>query len=349
MNKFRVALSGDFVRADGSPTFPDFDLSPLENDPRIELGYVQPMDGAVPAEALRGYDALILLAPRMTRASLPKDGQLALVARFGVGYDNVDVEHLAAEGVATVITPKAVARPVAVGILTLILTLTGKVLAKDGLARKGGAGFAERAANMGVGLVGKTLGSIGMGNIGSETVRICRPLDLRVIAYDPYLDSRAAADLGVRLVDLDAVFRDSDIVMVNCPLTPETTKLVNAERLSMMKSTAYLINTARGPIVDQTALFAALKERRIAGAGLDVYDPEPPAHDDPLLGLDNVVLAPHAIAWTDQCFAEVGAADVRAVLDVMHGRVPQSIVEARVTQHPVWKRRLAEYGGRFAG
>jgi len=347
MDKFRVALSHDFVRPDGSQAFPDFDLSPLLGDPRIDLAYVEPIEGVIPSDALQDFDALILLAPQVNRQSLGAKKRLMLVARFGVGYDNVDVESLAAEGVATVITPKAVARPVAVGILTLILSLSGKVLAKHELARQGAAGFAKRHEYMGVGLVGKTLGSIGLGNIGAEVVRICKPLDIDFIAHDPYVKEHIAKELDVRLVDLDTVFRESDFVMINCPLTPETTKLVNAERLSMMRPTAYLINTARGPIVDQKALFAALKDRRIAGAGLDVYDPEPPAPDDPLLNLDNVVLAPHGIAWTDQCFAEVGAADVRAVLDAMQGREPQGIVDRSVTEHPIWRRKLKAYQDLF--
>jgi lactate dehydrogenase-like 2-hydroxyacid dehydrogenase len=130
---------------------------------------------------------------------------------------------------------------------------------------------------------------------------------------------------------------------VNCPLTSETHHLVNAERLSLMKPTAYLINTARGPIVDQKALTRVLTERRIAGAGLDVLETEPPAADDPILKLDNVILAPHALCWTDQCFAGNGAADVKAVLDIQGGRVPRGIVNRKVTDDPRFKARLAKY------
>ena len=173
---------------------------------------------------------------------------------------------------------------------------------------------------MGVGLVGRTLGSIGIGNIGAELFRLAKPFDMKFIAHDPYADRSVAAELGIELVGLEDVFRRADFVSVNCPLTPQTRHLVNAERLALMKPTAYLINTARGPIVDQQALTKALKERRIAGAGLDVLEQEPPDADDPILKLDNVILAPHALCWTDQCFAGNGAADVKAVLDVQHGR-----------------------------
>ena len=177
-----------------------------------------------------------------------------------------------------------------------MLALAGKLFVKDGLAREGAAGFARRSDHMGVGLIGRTLGSIGIGNIGAEMFRLFAPLGMRFIAHDPYVSEADAAALGVTLVDLDTLFRDSDFLTVNLPLTPETEKLVDARRLALMKPSAYLINTSRGPIVDPAALVAALSAGAIAGAGIDVFDPEPPSPDDPLLGLDNVVLSPH-LAW----------------------------------------------------
>ena len=214
-------------------------------------------------------------------------------------------------GIALVITPDGVRRPVAVSIITFMLALTGKLMVKDRLTREGPAGFAKRGEHMGVGLVGRTLGSVGIGNIGAELFRLVKPFDMKFIAHDPFADPKLAAELGVELVGLEDVFRRADFVSVSCPLTPETRHLVNAERLALMKPTAYLINTARGPIVDQKALTKALQERRIAGAGLDVLEKEPPDPDDPILRLDNVILAPHALCWTDQCFAGNGAADAR--------------------------------------
>ena len=129
---------------------------------------------------------------------------------------------------------------------------------------------------MGVGLVGRTLGSLGIGNIGAEVFRLAKPFDMKFIAHDPYADKAVAAELGIELVGLEDLFRRADVLSVSCPLTPETRHLVNAERLALMKPTAYLINTARGPIVDQKALTKVLQERRIAGAGLDVLEQEPP-------------------------------------------------------------------------
>jgi phosphoglycerate dehydrogenase-like enzyme len=139
------------------------------------------------------------------------------------------------------------------------------------------------------------------------------------------------------------VFRRSDILTVNCPLSPETRHLVNAERLQLMKPSAFLINTARGPIVDQKALTHVLRERLIAGAGLDVFETEPPPADDPILKLDNVILTPHALCWTDQCFAGNGAADVKAVIEIQHGRVPRGVVNRKVLDDPRFQARLKSY------
>jgi D-3-phosphoglycerate dehydrogenase len=348
MSSFRVALSGDFKRADGSPAFPDFDLSPLEQNPSVDFAFI-PADGVVKAKDLEGFDALILLVPRIERESFPKDGRLAVIARFGVGYDNVDLQACTANDCALVITPDGVRRPVAVSVITFMLALTGKLLIKDRLTRAGPDGWARRNAHMGRGLVGRTLGSLGIGNIGAEVFRMARPFDMAFIAHDPYADPKVAHELGIRLVGLEELFREADVLSISCPLNDETRHIVNAERIALMKPTAYLINTARGPVVDQAALTAALQAGRIAGAGLDVFEEEPSKADDPLYALDNVILAPHSLCWTDQCFAGNGAADVKAVFDVMHGRVPTGVVNRDVLDRPAWQGKLAQFGRTFGG
>ncbi len=345
---FRVALSGDFRKADGSPVYPDFDLAPLKSAPGVEMEFLQPAD-PIRADQVAEFDALILLTSRFQRASIHPNGRLAIVARFGVGYDTVDVDACTEAGIALVITPDGVRRPVAVSIVTLLLALTGKLMAKDRLTREAAAGFARRGEHMGVGLVGRTLGSLGIGNIGAELFRLVKPFDMRFIAHDPAADAKLAAELGIELVGLEDVFRRADVVTVNCPLSPATRHLVNAERLALMKPSAFLINTARGPIVDQAALTAVLRARRIAGAGLDVLEQEPPDPSDPLLKLDNVILTPHALCWTDQCFAGNGAADVKAVLDVQHGREPRVVVNKAVLVSKRWRKRIAEFRARLDG
>lgn len=339
---FRVALSSDFRKADGSPVFPDFDLAPLRAAPGVEVDFLGEANPLRP-DQLEDFDALILLAHRFAPESVPKSGRLAVIARFGVGYDTVDVPACTAGDIALVITPDGVRRPVAVSIITFMLALTGKLMVKDRLARLGPPGFAARGEHMGVGLVGRTLGSLGIGNIGAEAFRMARPFDMKFIAHDPFADAKVAKELGIELVGIDELFRRSDVLSVSCPLTAETRHIVNERRLALMKPTAYLINTARGPVVDQKALTRALQDRRIAGAGLDVFEQEPTDPADPLLKLDNVILAPHALCWTDQCFAGNGAADVKAVLDIQHGRVPKGVVNRDVLDRPGFKAKLAAF------
>ncbi|MEK9668661.1 MAG: NAD(P)-dependent oxidoreductase [Deltaproteobacteria bacterium] len=345
--KFRIALSSDFLRPDGSLSYPMFDLAPLQNDERIEMEFVSATNGEMSGDVLKDFDALILLAPKFTRSSVVAESRLAVVARFGVGYDTVDVGACTENGIPLVITPDGVRRPVAVSIITLMLALTGKLIVKNQLTRQGSAGFAKRSQHMGVGLVGLTLGSLGVGNIGAELFRLAAPFDMKFIAHDPFIPTAQAKNLGIELVSLEDLFRRSDVLTINCPLTESTRHIVNEERLGWMKPSAYLINTSRGPVVDQKALTKVLQENRIAGAGLDVLEEEPPPMEEPILQLDNVILTPHALCWTDQCFAGNGAADVRAVLDVMHGRVPHGVVNREVLEQQGWQRKLDQYRAQF--
>ena len=347
MSRFRIALSSDFLRPDGSPAYPMFDLSPLENDPDIDFFYAPVVDNVVPASSLGDTDALILLGARFTEESVPEGDRLSMVARFGVGYDNVDVAACTDNAIAVVITPDGVRRPVAVAVLTFILALAGKLFVKDRLTRAGPDGWAERATHMGTGLVGLTLGQLGIGNIGAEVFRVARPLDMTYIAHDPFVDPAVAPELGVELVSLDDLFRRSDFLSISCPLNDETRGLVGERLIGLMKPTASLINTARGPVVDQAALTRALTNGVIAGAGLDVFEDEPTSSDETLATLDNVILTPHALCWTDQCFAGNGAADVRAALAVKRGEEPSGIVNREICGHDRWQRRLADYQARF--
>jgi phosphoglycerate dehydrogenase-like enzyme len=339
MSRFRVALSHD-VRHKGNAVF---DLSPLTTNPDIEVTFVEPKNGILPSSAVADCDAMILLFPRFARESIPANRRLGLIAKVGVGYDNVDVPACTEAGIALVIAPDGVRRPVGVATITFILALSGRLFMKDKLARLGPKGFGQRLDHNGIGLVGRVLGSVGIGNIGAEVFRLAKPFDMHFIAHDPYANPALAAELGIRLVDLDTVFRKSDFVTLNCPLTKETQHLVDARRLALMKPTAFLINCARGAVVDQQALTRVLQEGRIAGAGLDVFDPEPPDPDDPILKLNNVIATPHALCWTDQMFEGIGAKDVQAVLELSRGQVPTGIVNGAVLDNPIWQQRLARY------
>jgi D-3-phosphoglycerate dehydrogenase len=173
--------------------------------------------------------------------------------------------------------------------------------------------------------------------------RLAQPLNMKFIAFDPYAGADAAAKLGVRLVAIEDLFRQSDILCVNCPLNSETRGIVNAVRLAQMKPTAYVINTSRGGTVDQKALTEALAAHRIEGAALDVFEQEPPDPDDPLFQLDNVILTPHALCWTDELYAGCGRDAVQSVLDLLSGKAPAHIVNPDVVVTTAWRSKLVSF------
>jgi D-3-phosphoglycerate dehydrogenase len=218
--------------------------------------------------------------------------------------------------------------------MALVLALAHRLFQKDRHLRAGGW---ERFRDVGVGLRGRTLGIVGLGNVGRELVHLVRPFEPRILAADPY----AAPPDGVELVELEQLLREADFVCLTCPLTAETRHLMNAERLALMKPTAFLVNIARGPIVDQAALTRTLQERRIAGAALDVFEQEPISADDPLIALDNVILTPHAVCLTDESFVLTGRNACENVLALAQGRVPRDIVNKAALDHPRLKARLA--------
>jgi phosphoglycerate dehydrogenase-like enzyme len=331
--KFKIALTRDVLGADGATVFDPAALELLKSDPAVACEILPDYADEISAELAARYDGLVLLKPRLTAASLARpDRRLKVVARFGVGYDTVDVEACTRAGVVLTITPDGVRRPVATIILTFILALAQKLFAKDRITRAGR--WQERTAFMGNGLTGKTVGSIGFGNIGRETFRLLQPLDMVHLACDPAPDHDEADRLAVRLVDLDTLLTTADFVSVSCPLSPATRHLIGARELGLMKSSAFLINTARGPIVDEAALTRALVDRRIAGAALDVFDQEPTPPDNPILTLDNVIVTPHSLCWTDEAFRNMAKDAFRSVLDIAHGRVPKHVVNRAVLAHP---------------
>ncbi len=341
---FRVGITRDFLKPDGTIAFGDIGLGLLASAPAVEWEFLAENTKELRADQARGYDALLVLGPRVTAATLEGVERLAVVARFGVGYDNVDVPACTRNGVILTITPDGVRRPVAAAAITFLLALSHKLLVKDRLTREGQWG--EKLDHMGMGVTGRTLGVIGLGNIGREVFELARPFGMRHAAFDPYADRAGAAAAGIELVDLDTLLHQSDYVCVCCALTPETHHLIDAARIAIMKPTAYLINVARGPIVDQKALVAALRERRIQGAGLDVFEEEPVSPGDPILKLESVILAPHAICWTDECFKLNGQSACRSILDVAAGRAPRNVVNREAIGAPRFQEKLKRFAER---
>jgi D-3-phosphoglycerate dehydrogenase len=341
MRTFRVGITSDFLKPDGTLGFGDIGLDMLTAAPGVAHEFLPDCGGVIPPDVADGYDALLVLAPQVTAGTVDGCKRLTLIARFGVGYDNVDVAACTRNDVLLTITPSGVRRPVAVSALTLMLALAHRLFAKDRLTRTGG--WHRKLEYMGIGLTGRTLGLVGLGNIGQEILQVTAPLQMRVVAHDPFVSAEAARACGVELLDLESLLRQADFVCICCALTPATHHLLNAERLALMKPTAFLINVARGPIVEQRALTQLLQERRIAGAALDVFEKEPIDANDPLLALDNVILAPHAICWTDELFRGNGQAACQSILEVAGGRVPKDVVNREAALRPGLRQKLAQF------
>ncbi len=326
--KFRVGITRDNLRPNGKPIFDESALKILEQA-GIDYEFLPENEAELKGETAAKYDALAVMLAKVTRGTVSgANKKLKLIARFGVGYDTVDVPALTENGVILTITPDGVRRPVATSALTFILMLAQRVMIKDRITREGR--WQERLNHLGTGLSGRVLGSIGVGNIGSELFRLAAPFGMKHLGYDPYITQESVAPLGVKLVDLDTLMREADFVCVNCPLNAETRKLVGARQFSLMKPTAFFINTARGPIVDEKALYDTLAGKRIAGAGLDVFEQEPVSPDNPLLKLENVVVTPHHICLTDECINTIAASVFSACRDLAAGRVPKNVVNQEV-------------------
>jgi len=334
---FRVGVTRDFLGHDGSITFGDIGLGVLE-EAGIAWNFLPGHAPEILPEHVAGFDGLLVLAPRISAATLAGNPDLAVVARFGVGYDSVDVAACTRLGIALTITPDGVRRPVAVAAMTLLLALAHKLLLKDRMTREGRWG--DKLQHMGVGVTGRTVGVVGLGNIGLELCSLAHPFGMRVAGYDPYPKPADPRMAGVTLMDLDALLAESDFVCVCCALTPETNRLIDARRLALMKRSAFLINVARGPVVDQEALTQALRSGAIQGAGLDVFETEPVPPDEPLLKLDNTIVAPHGLCWTDECFRGIGYSACRSIAAIAAGETPDTIVNREVADSPLFQAKL---------
>jgi phosphoglycerate dehydrogenase-like enzyme len=339
MPAFRVGITPDFY-TDAKGRFEAAVERKLGDIPGLECAPMPPQPGKIAtAEALNEFDAIFALALQITAESLRGVERPALVARWGVGYDMIDVPALTEANIALAITPNAVKRPVAEAILTLIFALSKNLPEQDRTVR--GGKWRGNLSRLGVTVGGKTLGSVGYGNIAREMFRLAASLGFgRFIAYDPYVSAETAQASAVELVALEQVFRESDYVTVNTLLNESTRGLIGEPQFRMMRNSAYFINTARGPIVDQRALERALREKWIAGAGIDVFEKEPVDPNDPLLQLDNVILAPHGLAWTEELARDNSLEACDHILSVARGEVPDGVVNREVLNRPGFQCKL---------
>ena len=339
--KARIGLTADFFDEVGKPLDRDSGLKPLDETPGVEYEVFPEFLPEVTPEQIRGFDMVVTYIPGWTPRTLAGNDQLLAIHRGGVGYDMVDVPALTSAGVMLCITPEAVRRSVATGIITFLMALSMRLFAKDRLTRQGR--WVERAGYHGIGLVGKTLGSIGVGNIGHEVFKLARPFGMKHIACDPYLKSEAVADVGVTLVDMDTALTESDFLNISCPLNEKTRGLIGEKELRRMKKTAFLINMARGPIVDEAALTKALRDGTIQGAGVDVFEQEPTPSDNPLLKLDNVIVTPHALCLTDEYFSILWGQISQHISQIIRGEMPDDLVNREVWDRPELQSKLKKF------
>lgn len=342
MSTFRIGVTPDFY-VDARGKFEGVLREQMDGRPGVECAPMPPQPGKLATpDALDQFDAAFWLALKLTPDSLKGVERLAVIARWGVGYDMIDVDALTEHDILLAITPNAVRRPVAEAILAFVFALLKNLPEQDRLARQGG--WRSDLTRLGRNIPGHTLGSVGCGNIAREMFRLARPLGFsRLIAADPYVRQEDVTDLGIELVSLETVFRESDFVTVNSLLNKQTRNLIGREHFGWMKPTAFFINTARGGLVQHDALVEALRERRIAGAGIDVYPVEPPPKDDPLFSLDNVIVAPHALAWTQELMHDNGLEACGNVLAIARGEIPGGIVNREVLDRPGFQRKLAKF------
>ncbi len=356
MRKFRVALTGDFLNEAGESAYGDIGLSLLAKHPALQHHFL--MEHAprrndpgywerfysleVTPEQIAGVDGLVVLRPRVSRRTFARGAErLAVIGRSGAGYDKIDVQACTDHDVALFNAPLALNHSTASTALLFMLALAKRLPEQERITRAGR--WDLQPVTMGSEIQGRTLGIVGLGHSGRELVRLVAPFGMRVLAHSPHADPAEAARLGVRLVSLEALLREADFLSLHCRLVERTRGLIGAAELAMMKPTACLINVARGELVDQAALVKALRERGLAGAGLDVFDQEPLPVGDPLLQLDNVIVTPHWSASTTDVWRATGRAMAEGMLRAACGKVPEHVVNVSVLERPGFQAKLRRF------
>jgi D-3-phosphoglycerate dehydrogenase len=340
--QFRVAVAGDFRDRNGEISFEPDALAILEADPDIGVTFLDcPVGGPLPEHVFSDFDAVIMKRTPVTAAELERsDLRLKHISRQGTGVEHLDIDACSAAGVLISNTPNSVRRPMASGAVTLLLNLAHNVHGKDAGLRADG--WASRFRNQAPGLGGRTLGLIGCGSIGSEVLKLLAPWDMRRVVSAPSRTDAEIAQLDATRVELDDLLEQSDFVLLCCPLTASTRHIINTDALRRMKAGSYLINIGRGELVDEPALIDALSRGHLAGAALDVFSPEPPAADNPLIAMPNVILTAHNIGMTAESIRLGNTMAAAAVVDVAKGLRPESVVNPAVLTHARQRRVPAD-------
>jgi len=293
------------------------------------IRYAGGHDEAGLAAALADADGLILrVKGRVTESLLARAPRLKVIARHGVGVDNVDVAAATRRRIPVCVTLGANTDAVAEHTFLLMLAVGKRLVAVNAGVRRG-AWEALRGELYG-GLNGRTLGIVGMGRVGMRVAELAAAFGMRRLGYDPALPPEEIRQRGAEPVDLSALLRAADIVTLHAPLTPETRHLINRDTLSLMKPGAILVNTSRGGVIDDAALAEALRSGRLAGAGIDVTEPEPPSPDHPLLPLEQVLITPHIAAHTEDSMRRMAVAAAEQVLMALEGKRPTMAINPEI-------------------
>lgn len=281
---------------------------------------------------VRDADAVVSVFEPFTRRVIENLSRCRILLNIGVGYQNIDVRAATDHGICVVNNPEYCLEEVSDHALALLLALARKILWLDKAVKAGKTEYTDIAQARGevYRLKGRTLGLVGFGRIPRTLVPKAKGFGFRIIAYDPYVPKGVAQGMGVELVDLERLLSESDFVSVHCALTPENHHMIGLEQFKKMKRTAFFINTARGELVDPEALYSALSQRLIAGAGLDVTEPEPINADNPLLKLDNVILTGHSAFFSVEAVEEQWKRPVEEIARVFRSEWPLALVNPQV-------------------
>jgi D-3-phosphoglycerate dehydrogenase len=290
----------------------------------VETPNDQPMTAAEIGPWLSGVDAAILGLDVVDAQALQGASALRVISRYGVGYDSVDLAAATRCGVVVTITPGANAVSVAELTIALLFALARSIPYHDRVAKQG-----KWSRIQGIELTGGTIGLVGLGRIGREVAHRCRGLGMQVFGYDPLLTTEQMLALGVAPASFELLLANSDVVSLHLPLTAETRLMIDAAAVAKMKPTAYLINTARGGLVDEDALYDALAHKRLAGAACDVFAQEPPESAG-LVSLENFIAAPHIGSATAQTTSRMGLMAAENALAVLRGERPEGVVNPEV-------------------
>lgn len=276
-------------------------------------------------------DGLVsLLTDKIDAELFDRAKKLKIVSNYAVGFDNIDLDEATKRGIMATNTPGVLTETTADLAFALLMATARRIVEADKFARAGRWKTWGPMLMLGQDVYGAKLGLIGLGRIGYAVAKRAKGFDMDVMYYDMFRNEKAEQELGLKFVELEQLLKESDFVSIHVPLTPETKHLINEKTLGLMKKTAILVNTARGPVVDEKALYEALVSNKIAGAGLDVMDPEPPSMDNPLLKLDNVIILPHIASASVATRTKMAVMAAENCVAGLKGEVPPNLLNKQV-------------------